>query len=34
MTKVKDILTTVLVFGTMMSVIAGVMVLNVMHYTL
>jgi hypothetical protein len=34
MTKVKDILTTVLVFGTMMSVIAGVMVLNVLHYTL
>lgn len=34
MTKVKDILTTVLVFGTMMSIIAGVMILNVMHYTL
>ena len=34
MTKVKDILTTVLVFGTMMSIIAGVLILNVMHYTL
>jgi len=34
MTKVKDVLTTVLVFGTMMSIIAGVMVLNVLHYTL
>ena len=34
MTKVKDVLTTVLVFGSMISIIAGVMILNVLHYTL